>query len=232
MNSNISVNLILFDLDDTLIDFESSSVVALESVCKAQGLSNPLEDYFSAYSRINLKLWSQLELGEVTADFVRVERFRRLCQQMKWQADVQKMAESYLTEITSSVKLIPFAKEVCEKLSQTFDLGIITNGLTQVQKARFRKSGLETYFKFLMTSEEQGYHKPDQRIFVDAINKLPKKELAKTLVVGDRIESDILGAKRLGIRSVWLNRHGRPNMTLIKPDFEISCLSELTKLVL
>ena len=231
MNSK-NITLILFDLDDTLIDFESSSAIALETVCNNFGFSGPLESYFSIYSQINLGLWQRLEKGEIPASTVKVERFRLLCEKMNWTANYEQMAESYLTEINSCVKLIPFAAEVSEKLSQHFDLGIVTNGFTRVQKARFKKSGLEKHFKFLMTSEEQGYHKPDQRIFIDAINKLPRKELAKTLVVGDRIESDILGAKKAGIKSIWFNRKGTSNLSAIKPDSEITCLSELTKLVL
>ncbi len=228
----MALSLVLFDLDDTLIDFKGSEKWALKTTCERQKLSHPFDDYYPVYHNINRKLWSSYEQGHLKKEQLRSDRFRLLCEHFSWTADFETMANDYLETLNTHVELLPEAHLVCEALSKHFDLGVVTNGFAKVQKERFAKSGLSQFFKFVIISEEQGYPKPDQRIFIDAVKKLPGKEPSQTLMVGDRIETDILGAQRAGLQSCWLNLNKGENTSTVRADIEINELSELLKKIL
>ena len=101
-------------------------------------------------------------------------------------------------------------------------MGLLSNGNTYPERC-----GLAGYFQFVVLAQDYGIQKPDSRIFEIAIGHAgcTKRQL---LHVGDSFHNDIIGAKQVGVRSVWLNRQGTDNETGQHPDFEISSLRELT----
>ena len=104
-----------------------------------------------------------------------------------------------------------------------FEVGIITNGSTQRQKAKIINTNLNNYFDTIIISEEVGFSKPDKRIFELALNKL-NVQSENILFVGDDLEKDIAGPQNANIKGVWFNPQKIKNTTKIQPYAEINTL--------
>jgi putative hydrolase of the HAD superfamily len=109
-------------------------------------------------------------------------------------------------------------------------LAVVTNGPSDLQRRKLAVSGLEGRLPDVFISGEVGYGKPDPRIIEHALSKLGIAP-DETLMVGDRVNTDVAGARAAGVRSVWLNRNARKNETDIPVDHEIASLSELAALI-
>jgi FMN phosphatase YigB (HAD superfamily) len=127
--------------------------------------------------------------------------------------------------------MIEGASGILDKLSSRYVLTLITNGISSVQRSRLKAAGIEKYFKKIVISEEIGFKKPDKKFFDEALrqNINPLKE--EILVIGDSLSSDILGGINYGLDTCWYNPEGKTNTSGITPEYEISSLDELLKIV-
>jgi putative hydrolase of the HAD superfamily len=107
---------------------------------------------------------------------------------------------------------------------------VITNGPSDLQRRKLAVAGLEAHLPLVFISGEVGYGKPDPRIFEHALSKLGIAP-GEALMVGDRVNLDVAGARAAGVHAVWLNRNARQNETDIAVDHEIASLGELVALL-
>lgn len=222
--------LFLFDLDDTLLDFRASERLSFTRTIEALGLDgaalNP-DALFADYQTINLALWKAFELGTVTKDFLKVERFRKAFEQHGIERDPQAASALYLDALADTVVLIDGAVELCAALAARGEVGIVTNGVHQIQSRRIASSGLDRYVSFVATSEACGFAKPDVRFFEYATGMAQRFVREETVIVGDRLDADILGANRFGIESCWFNPDRAENNSHAVPDCEAASLQEV-----
>jgi putative hydrolase of the HAD superfamily len=103
-------------------------------------------------------------------------------------------------------------------------LGVITNGHGALQRAKLTALGLDSRLPLVIASDELGCAKPEPGIFLEACHRLALAP-AEVAYVGDRLDTDALGAARAGLRGIWLSRSGgRPRSDEIAT---IASLSEL-----
>ena len=98
--------------------------------------------------------------------------------------------------------------------------GIVTNGNGRNQRAKCKSTGLAALTSFTIVSEEQGYAKPDPRIFQDAMSALGLEAPEQVLFVGDNPVTDIEGARSFGMRTAWVSR-GKQFPTKLQPPDHI-----------
>lgn len=219
--------LFLFDLDDTLLDFKASEQLSFTRTLQAMGLGGDLTALFLQYQAINLALWRAFETGSVSKDFLRVERFRKTFMENGLDLDPEAASGLYLDSLSDTVVLIDGAVRLCETLASQGEVGIITNGVEAIQNQRILKSGLRDYISFVATSEACGYPKPDVRFFEYAARMARPFVKEQAIIVGDRLDADILGANRYGIDSCWFNPEGLANASEAVPAYEVSSLHDI-----
>jgi 2-haloacid dehalogenase len=224
-------SLFLFDLDDTLLDFRASEKLSFERVLRELGFSDSTEDLFQQYQGINLELWRAFEAGAVSMDFLKVERFRKTFSAHGLDLDAQQASHRYLESLPENVVLIDGARRLCEALAAVGEVGIITNGVAHIQDRRIASSGLGDYISFTATSEACGFAKPDSRFFDYATKMARSFRKEATIIAGDRLDADILGANRFGIESCWFNPGRSSNDTDARPTFDVSHLDEIAPLL-
>lgn len=225
-------DLFLFDLDDTLLDFKKSEELSFFLTLQELGLQTGLNDLFNQYQVENSALWRMFEQNLTTKEHLKVERFRRIFKANGIDLDPERASSRYLDSLPQTVVLMDYAVELCEWLTQHGELGIITNGMHQVQQQRIKNSKLAPYISFVSVSEECGFAKPDVRFF-EFTSRLAKKfSKASTIIVGDRIEADIQGALNFGIDSCWFNPEKLRHPLHLAPTYEISHLADLKKVLL
>jgi len=224
-------SLFLFDLDDTLLDFRASEKLSFERVLRELGLVGGVDDLFLQYQGINIELWRAFEAGAVSKEFLKVERFRKTFAANGLELDPQRASHRYLESLSENVVLIDGARRLCESLAAFGEVGIITNGVASIQERRIASSGLGDYISFTATSEACGYAKPDSRFFEYATKMARSFNKDETIIVGDRLDADILGANRFGIESCWYNPGRLANDTEALPTFEAAHLDDIAPLL-
>lgn len=212
---------ILFDLDETLIRFNSYD--ALQYLFKKY--KTPFRDTdFIEYESKNKALWHQYQNEKINITQLQKDRFAALGK--RFHQDPLTLNNEFLHAISEVSTPIDGAITLLDQLKGKAKLGIITNGFTDMQKMRLIKNGMQNHFDFVVTSEEVGSPKPQSPIFDHTFKLMNHPSREKILIVGDTLESDILGGINAGIHTCWLNHHGKTAPKEIKPHFEIATLDE------
>lgn len=201
---------VLLDADMTLLDFRRSEREALSKVLAAHHLPHDGR-VLSAYSEINDGLWKAMARGETTQSTLVSERFARLMRVLRSGEDPEILNREYEQGLGREGYLLPGAMEFCRRLRDGgLALAIVTNGLPAAQWGRYRGTGLDQVVPSLLVSSELGAAKPDPAFFDRALDRLGVTERSAVVMVGDGLETDILGANRAGIDAVWYNPEGNP----------------------
>ncbi|VXA96865.1 YjjG family noncanonical pyrimidine nucleotidase [Massilia sp. 9I] len=216
--------LFLFDLDDTLLDFRASEQLSFVRTMRALGMQAEPDGLFQQYQAINLALWRAFEAGTVSKDVLKVERFRQTFAQQRLDLDPEAASRLYLDSLSETVVLVDGAQRLCAALSAIGEVGIITNGVHHIQHKRIASSGLGEHIGFIATSEACGHAKPDSRFFDYTVGMARSFSKHETIIVGDRLDADILGANRFGIDSCWFNPGRLANDGLALPSCEVASL--------
>lgn len=222
---------ILFDADDTLLDFQHAEECAIKSTLENCGVY-PSPDIISKYRLINHKLWGEFEQGVISKDEVQKRRFERLFAQLGIEKSGDEGDRIYQSFLCKQTWLIMNAEEVCQILNKTTKIAIVTNGVGKTQKMRIEQSRINRYISGLFISEDVGYQKPDTRFFEYVFDKLEikKSDLRNVLLVGDSLTSDIQGAKNAKIDSCWFNPYDHQTCGII-PTYTITNLKQLPDIV-
>lgn len=219
--------LFLFDLDDTLLDFKASEQRSFDHTMRELGLPELPAGLFASYQAINLALWKAFELGTVSKDFLKVDRFRQTFAANGLDLDPEAASHLYLESLSHNVVLVDGAQQLCETLAGIGEVGIITNGVEHIQQRRITASKLHLHLSFVATSDACGHAKPDSRFFDYTVKMARAFSHAETVIVGDRLDADILGANRFGIESCWFNPDRLENETQARPTVEVTTLHEV-----
>lgn len=223
---------LLMDADGTLFDFARAERQAYTLTAREFGLPEDDETY-ELYSAINDRLWKMLERREVEKDRLVVRRFEELliCLGAEGE-DAALLNNRYRHNLGEGAFLLPGALEVCRELSRHCRLIIASNGLTQTQNRRLELSAIAPYIEALVASESGGADKPDLRFFQYLDQQVGPLDKAATLMVGDRLEADILGGIRFGVDTCWYSPAGALPAAGIAPTYTIRSLEELPQIAL
>lgn len=226
------VRIILFDLDNTILDFNRAEANAIHKTLKSLGIE-PSADNKKRYSEINLSQWKLLERGEITRAELLTRRFDLLFEELKVKRDSLLAWNTYERELSGGCYFMDGAKELLNELEkrQQYRLFIVSNGTASVQEGRIKGAKLKKYFEDIFISELIGYNKPDKRFFDYCFAHIKDFHREETLLVGDSLSSDILGGINAGIPTCWFHGEGITNGTDIIPDFEITRLSKLLAII-
>lgn len=216
---------VLLDFDHTLFDSDASERGAFAQTLKAHNVT-PTAGLLQQYQKINLRLWKDVEIGRLKATDVKQLRFARFIEEAKLIANPEQMAEHYVTALAQHGNLYPGALDLLQKLATRVRLGLITNGLSEVQRTRLERLDIAQYFQAIVISGEVGIAKPDPKIFDIAFTMLKCPAKAGSLMIGDSLASDIKGGNSFGIDTCWYNPKKRKNTSEITPTYAISSLSE------
>lgn len=221
---------LLFDLDNTLFDFNAAEAQALEKVCGKYGICHS-EELLSFYHRVNDALWKSLERGEITQRELQPKRFEEVCRHVgKEGVCYEQMNDDYRDFLSQCSVMIPGALSVCRHLSKSHTICLVTNGVSRTQRGRLKGAPLMEYVSDVFISEEIGYHKPQKEFFDYVLSKIGA-EREDALVIGDSVTSDILGGKNAGIAACLYDPRHKGYPEAIKPDYCIQKLEELNELL-
>lgn len=221
---------LLFDADDTLLDFKNAEKNAFYKLLTIKGII-PTPLLHKLYSDINLSVWKRFEKNEVKKEEIGVTRYREFLEKIGEERDAYDFDSTYHKLLGYEGGIIPGADKVCAELkARGYSINIATNGFEDTQKQRFSLSGLNDYIDSLYISECLKVQKPDKEFFNKIFEDKNCFDREKYLIIGDSLTSDILGGVSSGIDTCWYNPENT-GFDKITPSFSISSLSELLNIL-
>ena len=222
---------LFFDLDHTLWDFETNAKEVMNEVYHLDALSSrgvdDFDNFFNRYSYHNERLWKRYTRGFIKQEELRWKRMWLALLDFKIADEnlAKQMAAQFLERLPFKTNLFPYTVEILEYLKQKkYRMHLLTNGFENIQHTKLTSTNLRNYFEEVITSEISNSLKPNKEIFDYALN-ITKAAKEESIMIGDNIDADILGAMNAGLDTVFVN-HLKIEIH-IQPTFIIRHLKEL-----
>jgi 2-haloacid dehalogenase len=201
---------ILFDLDDTLIDFQGSQLRSLKRLHAEFYPDINYTTFENTYKPINRALWDRVGSlkNPVTPQEIKSTRFIEIHKQLNLDTrNAADIAETYEQFLGETAEWFPHAKSTIELLHQKgHAMGIVTNGLHHAQYKKYELLELNKWFHAFIVSETVGIAKPQPKIFELALANIPNlTDRESVLMVGDSLCHDGYGAKNAGIHFCFVH---------------------------
>ena len=236
------ITAVIFDLDDTLIDWSAQEIHGaaigyrhlkqVYAYLTVQSQAIPTEeDFLDCFGRVLVAMWNEakqtwagISLASVMAQTLRESGLDAA------QFDMQELLRVYNWQPVPGVRPYPDTLSTLETLRQQgYRLGLITNAMQPMwmRDVELETYGLLPYLEARITSGDTGYMKPHPAIY-ERILDLLGTAAAQAVFVGDRPENDIAGANAAGLTSVLIRpAHRHYELNGSQPDYTIGQLSEL-----
>ncbi|MEN8125076.1 MAG: YjjG family noncanonical pyrimidine nucleotidase [Bacteroidota bacterium] len=206
----MKIKHVFFDLDHTLWDFEFNSEKTFAHIFEQNNLDLDFNDFMKKYRPINHRYWKLFREEKVSKSDLRYNRLKETFNELNFRAEnylINQLAEQYLDYLPTNKTLFEGAFEVLEYLNKKYQLHIITNGFEEVQHQKIKNAKISPYFDKIITSEKAGVKKPNPRIFNYAM-ELSRAIPNESIMIGDNFEADILGAKAVGMHTIFCEFNG------------------------
>ncbi len=202
-----AVEVVFFDLDHTLWDYEANAYETLNEIFQIFDLSRGYpnaDEFISAFRSFNHFLWDRYNKGEIDRKTIRSTRFTKILNDagIVDSALGEEISDYFIDICPSKNNLIEGALDLLEYLSAEYRMAIITNGFTDTQQKKLNHGKIDHYFEEVVTSESSSARKPASEIFDFAMRKM-EASTTRSIMVGDNISTDIAGAKNVGMKSIW-----------------------------
>jgi len=232
----MEVEAVLFDLFDTLLLLESQDAYYEPSLRKLyeflvkNGVNVPFEDFSRVYFEVRDEFYSESRKSLEEPHFnVRVSQ---TLNRFDYDFDVSDQVVvgatmAFADEFMRYVSLDEDALDVLEKLHGKYKLGLVSNfAIPECGWKLLDKFGLKRFFDVIVISGEVNQRKPSSEIFQRALKALGVKA-SRAVFVGDMLDLDVMGPKKVGMKTVFIKRRPLKHDVDVKPDYVIKGLNEL-----
>lgn len=223
------IKAILFDIDDTLLDFTKNARSSIFYTCKEFNVpfSSELLDEFFKATAIS---WRKIEDGIITRAQLRETRWKMVFDKLNIDCNGVEFEDYFKLQLNESHEEVDGALETIKYLYNKCDLYCASNAPSNQQEQRLEAAGMLPYFKGLFISGDTGLYKPNADFFDNCFKSFPTLTKDEVLMVGDDIYADIKGAVEYGIKTCYFNKHNKKEVIAIKPTYTITSITDLKNL--
>jgi putative hydrolase of the HAD superfamily len=198
------IGAFVIDLDDTLVQETSARAAAARLLLKRLKSSENEQQFVTRWSAATVKHFTRYVRGEISFIEQRRCRARECIDESLTDAAADELFDGYVRDYEAGWQLYADVEPFMARHSD-IPIVVITNGQALQQRAKIRRLGLEAKMRGLVVSEEVGSSKPSPEIFLAAC-KLARVNPSRCLCIGDSLAVDILGARRVGMDALLLDR--------------------------
>ncbi|PCJ94595.1 MAG: noncanonical pyrimidine nucleotidase, YjjG family [Flavobacteriaceae bacterium] len=203
---------VFFDLDHTLWDFEKNSALTFEKILLDNKIDVDIPSFLKVYVPINLAYWKLYREEKISKDELRYQRLKSAFDALDFSISdetINILADDYIAHLSSFNHVFDGTFEILKYLKPKYRLHIITNGFQEIQVKKLKNAKINGYFDTVIDSEMAGVKKPNPIIFNLAL-KTAGANAKESLMIGDNLEADILGAQATGFHALHFNAHNEP----------------------
>lgn len=198
------IKAVLLDIDNTLLDFNKCSELAMQKAFVQHGLEYT-QKVFPTFITTNDGLWLRIEKGEYTRAQLHKERWNIILGKLGYNYDGEKIEKSFLDNLYDCIVKIEGANEIVEYLSSKYYLCTASNAPNDQQYNRLKLAGFYPFIKKVFTSEAIGHSKPLPEFFDACFSQMLDITPEQTVIIGDSLTADIKGGKAYGMKTIWYN---------------------------
>lgn len=225
-------DIILWDLDNTLLDFNKAESEAMKHLFVRFDLGECTDEMVARYSKINVEYWRMLERGEMSKSDILINRFITFFEECGIDIGiVEKFNSAYQLALGDTIEFRDNSLEIVKSLKGSARQYIVSNGTIDAQVKKLKHSTLDTLMDGVFLSERLGAEKPSVLFFDKVFSNIEDFDKNRTIIIGDSLTSDIKGGSNANIATCWYNPHKQLLSGDVVPDYEISRLSEVLGLV-
>ena len=222
------ISTILWDVDGTLLDFKAAESAAIKALFSEFALGDCTDEMVSRYSQINDGYWKRLEKKEITRQQVLIGRFEEFFAEQKIDISVaHDFNAKYQQRLGDFVFYCDDSLSIVKQLRSHVKQYVVSNGTTEAQTRKLRRSGIGEQMDGVFLSEALGVDKPNVAFFDKVFDEIGPVNKSEVLIVGDSLSSDILGGINAGILTCWYNPTNKPIPETPEADYVISDLHEI-----
>lgn len=222
------IKTILWDIDNTLLDFFMAEANSLNNRFADYGLGTCSLDAARRFDEINVLFWQYIEKGTMSREDALTGRFKAFFEKEGIPfSDFKNFNIAFEKGLADKVFVNDGAFETVKALKGKYKQYAVTNGAVDVQNERLEKSGFDKLFDGVFISEGIGYEKPSKEFFSYVLNIIEPCNIDEIIIVGDSLTSDMLGGNNAKIKTCWYNPNGNTNNRGLKIDYEIKNLNEI-----
>ena len=233
--SDFPFKAVLFDIDNTLLDFDACVMETLKKGFEDLHLPAFEPWILDVFTEINNALWLQLEQNEIRRADLFARRFPSIFDVLHFQADAAAFELYFRQQLYNSSIPIDGAEHLLSALTGRTQLGVASNGPYAQQMHRLEAADFTRFFTYFFISEQVGYSKPDARFFDCCISAISQHEETpvlpgQILIIGDSLTSDMVGGIAAHFATCYFDRHKTGAKGRVV-DYQIATLSELESIL-
>ena len=206
-------------------------------ISKFKNVDKEIEDILKEYNlqwKDIFKKWKSYQILNSLGKITEKEIYRDLSSILRISETDLKKIDMLLLE--SHILDKETKQTIIDLYNKGYYLGIISNNSTRNVNYILEREGIKKYFKRIIISEEEKERKPNLKVYIRAFEDIPKEEYNKIAFVSDELLEDLMGAKILGISTIWYeqeidNMWKQKEEVLIEPDYRIKSMKELISIV-
>ena len=226
------VTTILWDMDETLLNFAAAERAAINALFQEFGFGECSDAMLQRYSKINRSYWERLERKELTKPEILVGRFRDFFESEGLDSTVAaEFNEKYQLSLGDTIVFRDDSYNIVKSLHGKVKQYVVSNGTVAAQTKKLRLSGFGELMDGVFLSEELGVEKPDILFFEKVFKEIHLEDKSQVMIVGDSLTSDIQGGNNAGIMTCWYNPEQKPYQGDLRIDHEIRDLHEVYDLI-
>ncbi len=226
------IDIILWDVDGTLLDFHAAEYAAVKSLFSEFDFGECTDEMIARYSMINDSFWKRLELGEMTKEQVLIGRFEQFFAEYGISTErVREFNEKYQLRLGDTIVYCDDSYNIVKGLKGKIRQYAVSNGTAAAQTKKMRLSGFGELLDGVFLSEIIGTEKPNIGFFEKVFEKIKPLDKSKTIIVGDSPTSDIRGGINAGIKTCLYDPKGICIPENMNIDYVIKDLHEISEII-
>ncbi|MGI5934535.1 MAG: HAD family hydrolase [Lawsonibacter sp.] len=230
------IQVVLIDIDDTLLSFSGYVKEAMRDGFAQYGLKPYTETMFPVFERINNGLWAQIEQGTLSFEELTEIRWNTIFHALGISFDGRIFERYFRDKLFFSAVPEPGAVELLEYLSRRYRLCIASNGPYEQQINRLRVGKLYDFFSHFFISSQIGAQKPSPAFFDFCFKELrssgfPNLSPEDTMIIGDSLSSDIAGGAGYGMHTCLYQKKPVSALDVSRADHVVGSLAEIQQIL-
>ncbi|MBP3201955.1 MAG: YjjG family noncanonical pyrimidine nucleotidase [Lachnospiraceae bacterium] len=226
------IKTILWDFDNTLLNFDVAEKAAIVSTFEKFNLGTCTNQMLRRYEKINKEYWHMIEDKKINKQTALVKRYEDFFIEYGIDKKIAKdFNDEYTKALGNTIEYVENSFELVSSLKGKYKQYIVSNGAKNVQTVRMKKSNFDKIVDGTFISDIVGAEKPSIEFFNHVFEKIKATDKSEIIIIGDSLSSDIKGGNNAGIKTCWYNpkKKGIPSGYLI--DYNIQSLNEILSIL-